>query len=541
MTVTCDIAIRGGTIYDGLRNDPVVGDIAIDGDRITAIAPRSGARGELEIDATDLAVAPGFINMLSWANEALLIDGRSMSDLIQGVTLEVFGEGVSMGPLTGAMRVEMFEHQADIRFDIPWTTLGEYLDHLQARGVSCNIASFVGATTVRIHELGYEDRPPTLDELARMRQLVREAMAEGAVGVGSSLIYAPAFFAATDELVALYEVAAEAGGLYISHMRNEASRVLEAIDELVTIAKRANGRAEIYHLKVSGESNFALAAAMIGRIEAARTSGVHVTADMYPYAASSTGLDATMPPWVQEGGLDAWVARLRVPAIRERVVAEMRRPNLTWENNMTLAGGPDQVLLVGFKNPSLKSLTGRTLTQVMTERGTSPEDTIIDLVVEDHTRVGCVYFGQSEANVRKFMAQSWVSFGSDGSSQAPEGVFLARSEHPRTYGTFARVLGRYVRDDGVLDLADAIRKMTSLPAANLRIADRGRIAAGAYADIVVFDPSTITDHATFEEPQRFATGVEHVVVNGVHTIKNGEHTGSLAGRFVRGPGAQVAS
>jgi N-acyl-D-amino-acid deacylase len=541
VTLSCGIAIRGGTVYDGLGGSPVVGDVAIDGDRISAVAPAGGALGDVAIDAQGLAVAPGFINMLSWATEALLADGRSMGDILQGVTLEVFGEGTSMGPLTPAMRAEMIEQQADIKFDIPWTTLGEYLSHLQVRGVSCNVASFVGATTVRIHELGYDDRPPSADELRRMRALVRDAMAEGALGLGTSLLYAPASFASTEELVALYEEAAALGGLYISHIRNESHRVLEAIDELISIADRAGGRGEIYHIKASGAANYQFAGAMIERIERARRAGLQITADMYPYAASSTGLDATMPHWVQEGGLDAWIARLRLPGVRERVAAEMREPRDGWESSLHLAGGPERVLLVGFKDPALKPLTGLTLADVMRKRGTSVEETIIDLVVEDHTRVSCVYFGQSEDVVRTIMAQPWVSFGSDGSSQAPEGVFLHQSTHPRSYGTFARVLGRYVREEQILGLSEAIRRLTSLPADNLRLSDRGRLVEGAFADVVVFDPAAVADHATFDQPQRLASGIEHVLVNGVLTVRNGRHVNAFAGRFLRGPAAPVAA
>jgi N-acyl-D-amino-acid deacylase len=510
--------------------------VAIEQETIAAVGPLDGSAGRLEIDARGQAVAPGFINVLSWANESLLEDGRSQSDLRQGVTLEVFGEGESMGPLTPAMRERMLAEQGDIRFEVPWTTLGEYLEHLERRRVSTNVASFVGATTVRIHEVGYEDRPPTPVELDRMRTLVRGAMAEGALGVGSSLIYAPAVFAPTDELVNLVSEAAAAGGMYISHIRDEGARIAEALGELFEIARRSRARAEIYHLKTAGQANWPKIELAIELIERARAEGLAISADMYTYAASGTGLDAAMPRWVQEGGLQAWIGRLQEPAVRSRVAAEMRAEANGWENELHGAGGPEGVLLVGFRSERLKALTGRTLAQVAAARGTSPEETAMDLVIEDESRVSCVYFNQSEDVVRRVAAQPWVGLGSDEASLAPEGVFLASQPHPRAYGTFARFLARYVRELGVVGLPEAVRRMTAQPAETLRLHRRGRLAPGSFADVVVFDPASIADHATFDAPHRYATGVSHVFVNGVHTIAGGEHTGAMAGRFVRGPG-----
>jgi N-acyl-D-amino-acid deacylase len=482
-----------------------------------------------------MAVSPGFINMLSWATVSLIEDGRSQGDIRQGVTLEVFGEGWSEGPLTDAMRAQEIADQGDITYEIPWTTLGEYLEHLVDRGISPNVASFVGATTVRIHEIGYEDRAPTPDELERMKTLVRDAMEQGALGVGSSLIYAPAFYASTDELAALSSVAAEYDGMYVSHMRSEGNRLLEAVDELITIAREADIRAEIYHLKAAGRSNWDKLDDVIARVEAAQAEGLHVTADMYTYTAGSTGLDAAMPPWVQEGGYEAWAERLQDPAIRARVEREMSTPTDEWEN-LYLAAGAAQTLLVGFRNDDLKPLTGQTLAEVAAARGTTPERAAMDLVVEDGSRVQVVYFLMSEANVARQVAIPWISFGSDAGSMAPEGNFIKSSTHPRAYGNFARLLGKYVRDEQVIPLEEAIRKLTSQPADNLRIRRRGSLTPGYYADVVVFDPATIQDHATFEDPHRYATGVGHVFVNGEHVLRDGEHTGALPGRVVRGPG-----
>ena len=530
-----DVVIRRGTIFDGSGSAPFTGDLAIRGDRIVALAPAlSDARGSMEVDAAGMAVAPGFINMLSWATESLIEDGRSQSDIRQGVTLEIFGEGRSMGPLNQAMKDETLERQADIRYPIAWTTLGEYLDHLVARGVSCNVASFVGATTVRVHEVGYADRPPTSDELERMCGLVREAMEQGALGVGSSLIYPPAFYAQTDELVALMKVVAEYGGVYISHLRSEANHLLEAIDELIEIARQSGAPAEIYHLKASGAANWSKLDSALERIESARAEGLRITADMYTYTAGSTGLGATMPPWVQEGGHRAWVERLKEPATRARIKHEMNTPTDAWENMFLLAGSPDRILLVGFKSDALKPLTGRTVAEVAAQRRASPEDTIMDLVIEDDSRVNAVYFMMSEDNVRRQIRLPWVSFGSDAASLAPEGIFLRSSTHPRAYGNVARLLGHYVREEHLIPLEEAVRRLAALPAQNLRLDRRGRLASGYFADVVVFDPAAVRDTATYAQPHQYAEGVHDVFVNGVQVLRAGEHTGARPGRVIRG-------
>ena len=531
-----DLIIRHGALYNGSGEAPFTGDIAIQGDKIAAMGELGGARAKMEMDAHGLAVAPGFINMLSWATESLLEDGRSQSDLRQGVTLEVMGEGDSMGPLTEKMKERLRRHQGDIQFDVAWTTLGEYLEHLVNRGVSCNVASFFGATTARIHEIGYADRPPTAAELERMKQLARQAMEEGAMGVSSSLIYTPAFYAKTDELIALAQIAAEYKGLYISHLRSEGNDFLGALEEFLRIAREAGVRAEIYHLKAAGSANWPKLDTVIARIEAARQSGLKITADMYPYAACATGLDACMPPWAQEGGYEAWAARLKDPALRERLRREILTPTSQWENLFLAAGSPDKILLDRFKTPALKPLTGQTLGQVARRRGTPPIETAMDLVIEDGSRVGAIYFLMSEENVRKQIALPWVSFDSDAGSIAPEGVFLKSSPHPRAYGAFARLLGKYVREEKIIPLAEAVRRLTSLPAENLRLDRRGWLKPGYYADVVVFDPAKIQDHATYEKPHQYATGVMHVLVNGVPVIKDGEHTGAKPGQVVRGPG-----
>ena len=534
--MTYDLILRNGTIYDGSGSAPFNGDVALRGDRIEAVGNLGDSRGKREIDVAGLAVAPGFINMLSWATESLLHDGRSQSDIRQGVTLEVMGEAESMGPLNAQMKKDFVAQQGDIRYDVKWTTLGGYLEHLEKRGVSCNVASFVGGTTVRVHELGYADRAPTPEELQRMTKLVEQAMEEGAVGVSSALIYAPGFYAKTDELIALARAAGKHGGIYISHLRSEGNQFLEALDEFLTIAREANVAAQIYHLKAAGSNNWHKLDAVIAKIEAARASGQRITADMYPYTAGATGLDAAMPPWVQEGGNQAWIKRLQDPAIRERVKREMVTPTDQWESLYLAAGSPERVLLVGFKNPKLKPITGKTLAEVAKLRGKSPEETAMDLVIEDGSRVTTVYFMMSEDNIRKQLRLPWVSFDSDAPSMAPEGPFLKANPHPRAYGTFARVLGKYVRDEKVLPLEDAIRRLTSFPAETLKLDRRGRLQPGYFADVVVFDPNKIQDHATFEQPHQYATGVTHVFVNGVQVLKDGEHTGAKPGRFVRGPG-----
>ena len=530
-----DVIIRGGDVHDGLGSDPVIVDIGIRGDRIETIGDLSTASAANDIDARGLVVAPGFINMLSWANETLIEDGRAMSDVMQGVTLEVMGEGTSMGPLNDEMKATLRERQGDIRYEVEWTTLGEYLEYLEARGVSVNVASFVGAATLRIHEVGYDDRRATPDELGRMQELVRQAMREGAMGVGSSLIYAPGNFADTDELIALVSAAAEYDGSYISHLRSEGSRLEEGVQELIKIASVTGAPAEVYHLKASGRDNWHKLSNVFDLIESARAAGLFITADMYTYTAGSTGLNATMPLWVQDGGHDAWVERLQDPEIRERVAAEMREPTTEWENFFVDAG-PENILLIGFRNPELRSLIGKTLQEVADERGTDPAMTAMDLVVEDDSRVDAVYFLMSENNVRRKVQKRWISFGSDAGAPSAEGVFLESSRHPRTYGNFARLLGRYVRDEGLISLQEAIYRMTSLPAANIGVFQRGEIREGYYADVVVFDPDRIQDNATFEEPHQYATGMIHVLVNGEQVLEHGRHTGATPGRVVRGPG-----
>ena len=532
---THDLLIRNGLVYDGTGAAPVRASVAVDGDRIAAVGALETARGRTEIDAGGLAVTPGFINVLSWADRSLLVDGRSQSGIRQGVTLEIFGEGWSMGPLNQEMRARLADGQGDLKFDVAWTSLGEYLDHLARRGVSPNVASFVGATTVRIHELGYADRAPTPDELARMQDLVRQAMREGALGVGSSLIYPPAFYARTPELVALVQAAAEFGGTYISHVRSEGARLLEPIDELIAIGRATGVPAEIHHLKAAGRDHWDKMDAAIAKIEAARAAGLRITANMYTYTAGATGLGAAMPPWVQEGGDEQWIARLKDPAIRARVRREMSAPTAEWENFFAGAG-PDGMLLVGFRTDALKPLTGKTLAQVAAMRGASPQDTAMDLVVEDGGDVGTVYFLMSEENVSKQLRLPWVSLGSDAGSMAPEGPFLRSNPHPRAYGNFARWLGKYVRDERLVPLEEGIRRMTSLPADNFRLQGRGRLVAGHAADIVVFDPPPVRDPATLDPPHQYSTGVVHVLVNGVPVLRDGEHTGATPGRVVRGSG-----
>ncbi|MFQ5718577.1 MAG: amidohydrolase family protein [Acidobacteriota bacterium] len=531
-----DLIVRHGTVLDGGGTGSVQADVGVRGDRVAAVGDLSAARAPLELDATGLVVAPGFINMLSWATDSLMADGRSMSDILQGVTLEIFGEGMSMGPLNETMKKEAVARQGDVRYPITWTTLGEGLKALVARGISPNVASFVGATTCRIHEVGYEDRAPTAAELARMEDLVRVAMREGAFGVSSSLIYAPASYADTDELVALAAAAGETGGIYISHLRSEGDRLVEAVDELLAIAGRAGVPAEIYHLKAAGERNWHKLDAVIERVEAARSAGLRISANMYTYTAGATGLEAAMPPWVQEGGHEAWVARLRDPAIRRRVAREMAGPGEGWENLYDMAGSPDRILLAGFKNPALKPLTGRSLASVADARGMSPEETAMDLVIEDDSRVGTIYFLMSEANVRREITLPWMTFGSDAGSVAPEGVFLRANPHPRAYGNVARLLGHYVRDEGLLSLDEAVHRLTGLAADHLGLRERGRLLPGFLADLVVFDAARIETGATYESPHHLASGMVHVIVNGVPVVGDGVHTGALPGRVVRGPG-----
>jgi N-acyl-D-amino-acid deacylase len=530
-----DLLIRGGQIYDGSGGAPVTGDVAVKGERVVYVGPHAPGRAARTVDATGKAVAPGFINMLSWSNESLIADGRGLSELKQGVTLEVMGEGDSMGPLTPRMKDLMVQRQSDIRYPVTWATLDEYLRMLEAKGVSVNVASFVGATTVRANVLGEEDVQPTAAQLERMRALVRQAMEDGAMGVGSSLIYAPANYAKTDELAALATEAGRCGGFYISHMRSEGDRLVEAVDELIEISRRSGAPAEIYHLKAAGKSNWGKLDTALAHVDAARARGQRITTNMYTYTAGATGLDAAMPPWVQSGGLEAWIARLKDPATRVRVLAEMRADEPAYENLYHHAGA-EGTLLLAFKNPKLKPLTGKTLAEVARSRGVSPEDAAIDLVIEDGTRVGVAYFLMSEENVARQTALPYMSFGSDEGGQAPEGPFLLSQPHPRAYGNFARFLGKYVRDEKRATLADAVRRLSALPAHNLGLHERGLLKAGYYADVVVFDPAKIADHATFEKPQQFATGVSEVVVNGALALANGEPTAARPGRVVRGRG-----
>lgn len=532
-----DLLIRNGLVYDGSGSPAQQVDVAVRGDRIAALLPvGSEVKAARTVDARGQAVAPGFINVLSWANESLIADGRGMSDTKQGVTLEIFGEGWSMGPYNAKMKADALKQQGDIRYPIEWTTLGEYLDYLQKRGVTPNVASFVGATTVRIHELGEEDVKPDAAQLARMQHLVRQAMKEGALGVGSSLIYPPAAFADSNELAALAQASAESGGGYIAHMRSEADRFLEALDETISIARATGQRAEAYHLKAAGEKNWPKMAQAIAKIQAARDQGLKVSADMYAYTAGGTSLTAALPPWVQAGGFEALIVRLKDPVIRARVVTEMRDPNAPWENLRLLTGSDERVLLIECKTEKLKPLLGKSLAGIAKSRGKSTEDTVIDLILEDDSELGAAYFLMSEDNVELGLKQPWTSLGSDAESSAPEGVFLKSSTHPRAYGNFARFLGHYVRDRKLMPLEEGIYRLTGLPAENWKLKDRGCLNVGCYADIVIFDPAVITDHATYDKPQQYATGVGDVFVNGVQVLRDGQHTGAKPGRVVHGPG-----
>ncbi len=534
-----DIVIRGGTVYDGSGKPGVVTDVAINADTVAFIGDLSKAVGKKEVDAKGLAVAPGFINMLSWAVESLIIDGKSQSDIRQGVTLEVFGEGNSMGPLNDKMKAEALDamrRNPDYKYDIDWTTLGEYLESLQKRGVSPNVASFIGATSVRVHELGYANRLPNAEELERMKALVKQAMEEGAMGVGSSLIYAPANYSNTEELIEICKVAGEYGGMYITHMRSEGNTIFAAVDETIRIAREGKLPAEIYHLKMAGKDNWWKLDSVLSKIDGANKEGLKITADMYTYTAGATGLDASMPPWVQEGGIKEWIKRLQDPKIRKKALDEMRKPSDKWENLLLLAGSPERVLFLEFATDSLKRFTGKTLAEVAKIYGKSPEETAMDLVIADSTRVGTAYFVMSEDNVKRQIALPYLSFGSDAGSPAAEGIFLKSNDHPRAYGNFARLLGKYVRDEKVIPIEEAIRKLTSLPASNLKIKRRGSLQPGYFADLAIFDPAKIQDNATFEKPHQYATGMVHVFVNGTQVLENGEHTGAKPGRVVRGPG-----
>jgi len=531
-----DVIIRGGTVYDGTGAEPKNVDVAIRGDRIAEIGDLKTAKVKTVVDASGLAVAPGFINMLSWSNESLIQDGRSQSEIRQGVTTEIMGEGESMGPVNDRVREHMLREQSDIKYEIKWNTLAEYLRYLETRGVSCNVASFIGATTIRENVIGFEDKPPTPEQLEQMRQLVRKEMEAGALGIGTSLIYPPAFYAKTDELIELCKVAAKYQGKYISHMRSEGNRLFEGLDELIRISREAGIPAEVYHIKAAGQQNWPKIDSLLSRIEAAQKEGLKITADMYSYTAGGTGLDASLPPWTEDGGYPALFKRLRDPATREKIKAQVNTPTDEWENMYLAAGGPGHILLVGFKSDKLKPLTGKTLAEAAKMRGKDPIDTAMDLIAEDESRIGTIYFIISEENIRKELSKPWISFGSDEASQAPEGVFLKSNPHPRAYGNFARVLGKYVRDEKVIPMKEAVRRLSGLPASNLGLDHRGFIKKGMFADVVVFDPATISDRATFEKPHQYAIGVKHVFVNGAQVIKDGEHTGAKPGRALWGPG-----
>ncbi len=531
-----DVIITNGAVYNGTGGEAQHVDLAIRGDRIAGAGDYKNAKAKTVIDARGLAVAPGFINMLSWSTESLIQDGRSQSEIRQGVTTEIMGEGESMGPMNDRVREFMLKQQADVKYDITWKTLTEYLQFLEKRGISCNVASFIGATTIRQNVIGFDDRPPTPQELDQMRELVRKEMEAGALGIGTSLIYPPAFYAKTDELIELCKVAAKYKGKYISHMRSEGNQLLEAFDELLRISREAGIPAEVYHIKAAGQKNWGKIDNLLSRIESAQKEGLNIRANMYTYTAGGTGLDACFPPWTEDGGYPALFKRLRDPATRERIKAEVKIDSDKWENLYLSAGSPDRIILVGFKSEKLKPLTGKSLAEVAKMRGKDPIDTAMDLVAEDESRIGAVYFMMSEENVKKEIAKPWISFGSDEASQAPEGVFLKSNPHPRAYGNFARVLGKYVRDEKMIALPEAIRRLSALPATNLGLDHRGFLKEGMFADVVVFDPATIADHATFEKPQQYATGVKDVFVNGAQVIKDGEHTGAKPGRALWGPG-----
>jgi N-acyl-D-amino-acid deacylase len=531
-----DVVIRGGTVYDGGGGEGRQVDVAIKGDRIAGLGDFKTAKTKTTVDASGLAVTPGFINMLSWSTESLIQDGRSQSEIRQGVTTEIMGEGESMGPVNDRVREQMLRQQKDIKYEIKWNTLADYLRYLEARGVSCNVASFIGATTIRENVIGFEDKQPTPEQLEQMRELVRREMEAGALGIGTSLIYPPAFYAKTEELIELCKVAAKYQGKYISHMRSEGNRLLQALDELIRIAREAGIPAEVYHIKAAGEQNWGKINDLFARIEAARKDGLKITADMYTYTAGGTGLDASLPPWTENGGYPALFKRLRDPETRAKIAAEVKVNSDEWENLYLAAGSPERIIPVGFKSDKLKPLTGKSLAEIAKMRGKDPIETIMDLISEDESRIDTVYFMMSEENVQKEIAKPWISFGSDEASQAPEGVFLKSNPHPRAYGNFARGLGKYVRDEKVITLPEAIRRLSALPATNLGLDHRGFLKEGMFADVVVFDPATIADRATFEKPHQYAVGVKHVFVNGVQVLKDGEHTGAKPGRALWGPG-----
>jgi N-acyl-D-amino-acid deacylase len=531
-----DIIIRNGTVYDGTGGEGRRADVGIRGDRIAAVGDLSGAAFGEEVDVRGLAVAPGFINMLSWSTESLIVDGRSLGELKQGVTTQIMGEGESMGPLSPEMKRQALAHQGDIKYPIEWTTLSDYLKYLERRGVSQNVASFVGATTVREYILGDKDVQPSPAQMRRMKELVRREMEAGALGVGSSIIYPPAVYAKTEELIEMCKVAARYKGKYISHMRSEGTRLVEAVEELIRISREAGLPAEIYHLKAAGTQNWSKMDRVIELVNDARRQGLKITADMYTYPAGATGLSASLPPWVADKGEEEFYRRLQDPAMRARIAEEVRTPSDKWENLYVAAGSPDRVLLVGFRSAELKPMIGKSLGEVARMRGKSPEETIMDLIVEDHSRVETIYFMMSEENIKKQFREPWVSLGSDAESQAPEGVFLKNNPHPRAYGNFARFLGHYVREEKIMPLGEAIRRLSGLPATNLGLSGRGFLQPGMFADVVVFDPATIADRATFAQPHQFSVGVKHVFVNGVQVLRDGGHTGAKPGRALWGAG-----
>src|SRR5437868_1438227 len=531
-----DIVIKGGTVYDGTGGEGHVTDVAIRGDRIAGVGDFKSATAKTIVDAKGFAVAPGFINMLSWSTESLIQDGRSQSEIRQGVTTEIMGEGESMGPVNDRVREHMLRTQTDIKFEIKWNTLAEYLHYLEKRGISCNVASFLGATTVREYVIGLEDKQPTPEQLDQMRELVRREMESGALGIGTSLIYPPAFYAKTEELIELCKVAAKYQGKYISHMRSEGNQLLGALDELIRISREAGIPAEVYHIKAAGEKNWAKEDELLGRIEGAQKEGLKVTANMYTYTAAGTGLDACLPPWTEDGGYPALFQRLRDPATRAKIAEQVRIDSNEWEKLYLAAGSPERILLVGFKSEKLKPLTGKSLAEVAKMRGKDPIATMMDLIAEDESRIDAIYFLMSEENVKKELAKPWISFGSDEASQAPEAVFLKSNPHPRAYGNFARVLGKYSRDEKVITLPEAVRRLSALPATNLGLDHRGFLKEGMFADVVVFDPATIADRATYEKPHQYAVGMKHVFVNGVQVLKDGEHIGAKPGRALWGPG-----